>query len=104
MRRAGEGAAVEAELAEALRSLLEASRQSYVAGHVWWPDRDGRWRCIVPNCPICEAEKRAAAVLERWGMDEVSGFGGKYEATVRSMIRAGLEWWDAHPTARPPAG
>lgn len=37
----------------------------------------------------------------RWGMDEVSGFGGKYEATVRSMIRAGLEWWDAHPTARP---
>lgn len=37
----------------------------------------------------------------RWGMDEVSGFGGQYEKTVRAMIRAGLEWWDRHPKAKP---
>ena len=37
----------------------------------------------------------------RWGMDEVSGFGGTYEAAMRAMIRAGLQWLDAHPLADP---
>jgi len=42
------------------------------------------------------------------GMGEISGFGkegsegGKgYEACCVAMVRAGLRWWDAHPTADP---
>jgi len=34
-------------------------------------------------------------------MDEISGFGGGYEATCRAMVVAGLEWWDANPDATP---
>lgn len=39
----------------------------------------------------------------RWrpGMREISGFGGGYEATCRRMLRAGLQWLDAHPGAAP---
>ena len=32
---------------------------------------------------------------------EISGMGGGYEAACRAMVIAGLEWWDAHPDARP---
>ena len=32
-------------------------------------------------------------------MGEISGFGGGYEATCRAMLKAGLEWCDAHPEA-----
>ncbi len=35
------------------------------------------------------------------GMDEISGFGGSYEAGCRAMLKAGLEWWDKHPDADP---
>lgn len=34
-------------------------------------------------------------------MGEISGFGGGYEQTCRNMLKAGLEWWDAHPAANP---
>lgn len=34
-------------------------------------------------------------------MDEISGFGGGYEEACRLMVRAGLEWMDAHPEADP---
>lgn len=34
-------------------------------------------------------------------MDEISGFGGDYEAACRAMVKAGCEWWDAHPDAKP---
>jgi len=34
-------------------------------------------------------------------MVEISGFGGAYEDTCRAMVRAGCEWWDAHPGADP---
>lgn len=34
-------------------------------------------------------------------MNEISGFGGSYEAACRAMVKYGLEWWDAHPTANP---
>ena len=34
-------------------------------------------------------------------MGEISGFGGGYEETCRMMLRAGMEWWDAHPQANP---
>lgn len=34
-------------------------------------------------------------------MDEISGFGGGYEACCRAMLKAGCEWWDAHPDADP---
>lgn len=34
-------------------------------------------------------------------MREISGFGGGYEATCRAMVVAGLEWFDAHPEAKP---
>lgn len=36
-------------------------------------------------------------------MGEISGFGGGYEATCRAMVKAGMEWSDAHPTANPKA-
>jgi len=36
------------------------------------------------------------------GMDEISGFGGSYEAACRKMVNAGLEWFDEHPNADPP--
>lgn len=32
-------------------------------------------------------------------MDEISGFGGGYEATCRRMLRQALEWCDANPKA-----
>ena len=32
-------------------------------------------------------------------MDEISGFGGGYEAACRRMVVAGLEWLDEHPDA-----
>lgn len=32
-------------------------------------------------------------------MSEISGFGGSYEAGCRAMLKAGLEWLDAHPEA-----
>ncbi|MHB1937044.1 MAG: hypothetical protein ACYCOR_10715 [Acidobacteriaceae bacterium] len=32
-------------------------------------------------------------------MDEISGFGGGYEACCRKMLKAGLEWCDTHPEA-----
>lgn len=31
--------------------------------------------------------------------DEISGFGGSYEEGCRTMVIAGMEWWDAHPEA-----
>ena len=34
-------------------------------------------------------------------MDEISGFGGEYEATCRKMLTAALEWLDVHPDANP---
>ena len=34
-------------------------------------------------------------------MGEISGFGGGYEACCRAMLKAGLEWFDAHPAADP---
>lgn len=34
-------------------------------------------------------------------MGEISGFGGGYEATCRAMLKAGLEWFDLHPDAKP---
>lgn len=34
-------------------------------------------------------------------MDEISGFGGDYEAACRTMVLAGLDWLDAHPDADP---
>ena len=34
-------------------------------------------------------------------MDEISGFGGGYEAACRAMVLAGLDWLDAHPDADP---
>lgn len=34
-------------------------------------------------------------------MVEISGFGGGYEAACRSMVKAGCEWFDAHPNAQP---
>ena len=35
------------------------------------------------------------------GMGEISGFGGDYEKMCRKMLKAGLDWWDAHPKADP---
>jgi hypothetical protein len=34
-------------------------------------------------------------------MGEISGFGGGYEEMCRTMLRAGMEWLDAHPEADP---
>lgn len=34
-------------------------------------------------------------------MGEISGFGGGYEDTCRKMVIAGVEWFDAHPEAKP---
>lgn len=34
-------------------------------------------------------------------MGEISGFGGDYEAACRKMLKAGMEWFDAHPEADP---
>jgi len=34
-------------------------------------------------------------------MGEISGFGGAYEATCQAMVRAGIEWMEAHPEAHP---
>lgn len=34
-------------------------------------------------------------------MGEISGFGGGYEAACRAMLKAGMEWLDAHPSADP---
>jgi hypothetical protein len=34
-------------------------------------------------------------------MGEISGFGGGYEEACRAMLKAGLEWCDANPTADP---
>ena len=34
-------------------------------------------------------------------MREISGFGGSYEEACRIMVRAGMEWLDAHPDADP---
>ena len=34
-------------------------------------------------------------------MDELSGFGGGYEANCRAMVLGGLDWWDEHPDADP---
>lgn len=34
-------------------------------------------------------------------MGEISGFGGGYETACRAMLKAGLEWLDAHPEADP---
>ena len=34
-------------------------------------------------------------------MGEISGFGGGYEVTCRNMFKAGLEWLDKHPKAKP---
>lgn len=34
-------------------------------------------------------------------MGEISGFGGGYEATCQNMLKAGMEWLDAHPNADP---
>jgi hypothetical protein len=34
-------------------------------------------------------------------MNEISGFGGGYEAGCRAMIVAGMEWFDLNPTATP---
>lgn len=35
------------------------------------------------------------------GMSEISGFGGEYEETCRTMLKAGLEWFDKNPNADP---
>ena len=35
------------------------------------------------------------------GMEEISGFGGRYEKTCQAMLKAGMEWLDAHPEAIP---
>lgn len=34
-------------------------------------------------------------------MGEISGFGGTYEDGCRTMVLAGLDWLDGHPTADP---
>ena len=34
-------------------------------------------------------------------MGEISGFGGRYEACCRAMLKAGCEWFDEHPDADP---
>jgi len=34
-------------------------------------------------------------------MGEISGFGGGYEQTCRNMLKAGLEWLDENPQAKP---
>lgn len=34
-------------------------------------------------------------------MGEISGFGGGYEQCCRDMLKAGLEWLEAHPEAEP---
>src|ERR1044071_2457481 len=35
------------------------------------------------------------------GMGEISGMGGDYEQACRTMLIAGLEYWDAHPELDP---
>ena len=35
------------------------------------------------------------------GMSEISGFGDVYEESCRTMVKAGLEWFDKHPGAHP---
>ena len=37
-------------------------------------------------------------------MNEISGFGGDYEACCRRMLSAALEWLDAHPKDKPEFG
>jgi hypothetical protein len=37
----------------------------------------------------------------RPGMGEISGFGGGYEAACRAMVKAGCEWFEGHPDAKP---
>lgn len=37
----------------------------------------------------------------RDGMQEISGFGGGYEACCREMLARGMAWLDAHPEADP---
>jgi len=34
-------------------------------------------------------------------MREISGFGGSYEMACRTMLKAGLEWWNKNPKADP---
>lgn len=34
-------------------------------------------------------------------MGEISGFGGGYEDCCRAMLKAGMDWIDAHPEADP---
>ncbi|HTG26082.1 MAG TPA: hypothetical protein VK681_39155 [Reyranella sp.] len=34
-------------------------------------------------------------------MGEISGMGGGYEDTCRAMVKAGVEWMEAHPEADP---
>lgn len=34
-------------------------------------------------------------------MAQISGFGGGYERACRAMVKAGLDWFDAHPDAKP---
>ena len=34
-------------------------------------------------------------------MDEISGFGGAYEAACRQMVLAGVKWLKEHPEASP---
>jgi hypothetical protein len=34
-------------------------------------------------------------------MGEISGLGGGYEDCCRRMVKAGCEWFDAHPNADP---
>jgi hypothetical protein len=35
------------------------------------------------------------------GMHEISGLGGSYEDACRTMVKAGMEWFDEHPAADP---
>lgn len=37
-------------------------------------------------------------------MQEISGFGGGYEATCRSMVVAAMKWFDENPEAEPEWG
>ena len=40
----------------------------------------------------------------RPGMGKISGCGGSYEAACRAMVKAGCEWFEGHPDAKPEFG
>lgn len=58
------GADRAAQLERALRTLLAATRGSWVTWHVWSTAPDGTMRCILPQCAACAAEREAEEALK----------------------------------------